>query len=59
MTEFMADAVIAGTSAAVTVEEMEGTEPAADAEAPVAEAVAEADAEQTSRRTARLSAAPF
>lgn len=45
MTEFMADAVIAGTGAAVTVEEMEGTEPAADAEAPVAEAVAEADAE--------------
>ncbi|MGI6590634.1 MAG: 30S ribosomal protein S2 [Eggerthellaceae bacterium] len=41
MTEFIADAVIAGTGAAVTVEEMEGTQEAAEtaeaAEAPVAE----------------------
>lgn len=44
MTEFIADAVIAGTGAAVTVEEMEGAE-AADAAEPVkAEAVAEAEA---------------
>jgi small subunit ribosomal protein S2 len=44
MTEFMADAVIAGTGAAVTVEEMEGAADA-DAAAPTSEAVAEAAAE--------------
>ena len=44
MTEFIADAVIAGTGAAVTVEEMEGTEPAEAAEPATSEAVAEAAA---------------
>lgn len=44
MTEFIADAVIAGTGAAVTVEEMGGTEAAEAAEPVKAEAVAEAEA---------------
>lgn len=44
MTEFIADAVIAGTGDAVTVEEMEGTEPAEAAEPATSEAVAEAAA---------------
>lgn len=44
MTEFIADAVIAGTGAAVTVEEMEGTESAEAAEPATSEAVAEAAA---------------
>ena len=44
MTEFIADAFIAGPGAAVTVEEMEGTEPAEAAEPATSEAVAEAAA---------------